>query len=74
MDAMTDSPDLSRTSARPDTRPEARPDTRLVALHAERGDPHARLSGALAALEGADWGLTLAGESARSGVFHEGAI
>ena len=41
-----------------------RPDARLVALHAERGDPHARLAGALAALEGADWGLTLAGEAA----------
>ncbi|MBB5236078.1 HRDC domain-containing protein [Deinococcus budaensis] len=41
-----------------------RPDARLVALHAERGDPHARLAGALAALEGADWGLTLAGEGA----------
>ncbi|WP_027461447.1 HRDC domain-containing protein [Deinococcus murrayi] len=42
----------------------ARPDARLVALHAERGDPHARLAGALADLEGADWGLTLAGEAA----------
>jgi hypothetical protein len=41
-----------------------RPDARLVALHAERGDPQARLAGALAALEGADWGLTLAGEAA----------
>lgn len=44
--------------------PPARPDARLVALHAERGDPHARLAGALADLEGADWGLTLAGEGA----------
>ncbi|MDL2342928.1 hypothetical protein QOL99_02065, partial [Deinococcus sp. MIMF12] len=42
----------------------ARPDARLVALHAERGDPHARLAGALADLEGAGWGLTLAGEAA----------
>ncbi|MEF2277123.1 HRDC domain-containing protein [Deinococcus sp. YIM 134068] len=50
----------SSSSSRPDTRP----DTRLVALHAERGDPHGRLAGALAALEGADWGLTLAGEAA----------
>lgn len=41
-----------------------RPDARLVALHAERGDPHARLAGALADLEGAGWGLTLAGEAA----------
>ncbi|GBF05810.1 Cys/Met metabolism PLP-dependent enzyme containing HRDC domain [Deinococcus aerius] len=53
---MTDSPDLPR--------PDPRPDARLVGLHAERGDPHARLSAALAALEGADWGLTLAGEAA----------
>ncbi|MCP2015184.1 hypothetical protein L1280_002345 [Deinococcus sp. HSC-46F16] len=44
--------------------PPARPDARLVALHAERGDPHARLAGALADLEGAGWGLTLAGEAA----------
>ncbi|MFT2722399.1 HRDC domain-containing protein [Deinococcus sp. A31D244] len=36
-----------------------RPDARLVRLHAERGDPQARLAGALAALEGADWGLLL---------------
>lgn len=41
-----------------------RPDARLVGLHAERGDPHARLSSALAALEGADWGLLLPGEAA----------
>ncbi|WP_026332565.1 HRDC domain-containing protein [Deinococcus apachensis] len=53
---MTDSPDLPR--------PDPRPDARLVGLHAERGDPHARLSAALAALEGADWGLTLGGEAA----------
>ncbi|WP_041226969.1 HRDC domain-containing protein [Deinococcus deserti] len=42
----------------------SRPDARLVLLHAERGDPHARLAGALAALEGADWGLLLSGEDA----------
>lgn len=41
-----------------------RPDARLVGLHAERGDPHARLSAALADLEDADWGLLLAGEAA----------
>lgn len=41
-----------------------RPDARLVRLHAERGDPHARLSSALAALEGAAWGLLLPGEAA----------
>ena len=41
-----------------------RPDARLVSLHAERGDPHERLSAALAALEEADWGLLLAGEAA----------
>ncbi|EYB69410.1 hypothetical protein DEIPH_ctg008orf0145 [Deinococcus phoenicis] len=57
---MTDPSDLSR----PDLRPESRPDARLVALHAGRGDPHLRLAAALAALEGADWGLTLAGEAA----------
>ncbi|WP_188969495.1 HRDC domain-containing protein [Deinococcus aerolatus] len=45
-------------------RAEIRPDARLVGLHAERGDPHARLSGALAALEGAGWGLLLPGEAA----------
>lgn len=56
MERMTDSPDLSP--------PDPRPDARLVSLHAERGDPHARLAAALAALEGADWGLTLAGEAA----------
>lgn len=39
------------------------PDTRLVALHAENGSPHARLSSALAALERADWGLMLHGEA-----------
>ncbi|WP_345454306.1 HRDC domain-containing protein [Deinococcus aluminii] len=48
-------------------RPDLRPDARLVALHAERGDPHRRLAAALAALEGADWGLTLAGEAALAG-------
>ncbi|GGM04216.1 HRDC domain-containing protein [Deinococcus aerophilus] len=42
----------------------SRPDARLVRLHAERGDPHARLAGALAALEGAEWGLLLPGEAA----------
>ncbi|KQR15671.1 HRDC domain-containing protein [Deinococcus sp. Leaf326] len=41
-----------------------RPDARLVGLHAERGDPQARLSAALADLEEADWGLLLAGEAA----------
>lgn len=39
--------------------PPLRPDARLVRLHAERGDPPARLGSALAALEGADWGLLL---------------
>ncbi|RTR26244.1 HRDC domain-containing protein [Deinococcus radiophilus] len=42
----------------------ARPDTRLISLHTERGDAHTRLEQALADLEGADWGLTLAGEQA----------
>ncbi|MBB5362425.1 HRDC domain-containing protein [Deinococcus humi] len=46
------------------SRAETRPDARLVGLHAERGDPHARLSSALAALEGAAWGLLLPGEAA----------
>ncbi|GAA0503317.1 HRDC domain-containing protein [Deinococcus depolymerans] len=41
-----------------------RPDARLVRLHAERGDPQARLAGALAALEGADWALLLRDEDA----------
>ncbi|WP_309570453.1 HRDC domain-containing protein [Deinococcus sp.] len=41
-----------------------RPDTRLVRLHAQRGDPQARLAGALADLEGAAWGLLLQGEVA----------
>ncbi|MVN85837.1 hypothetical protein GO986_03555 [Deinococcus sp. HMF7620] len=41
-----------------------RPDARLVRLHAERGDPHARLAGALADLEGAEWGLLLEGPRA----------
>ncbi|PNY80697.1 HRDC domain-containing protein [Deinococcus koreensis] len=39
--------------------PPLRPDARLVRLHAERGDPPARLATALADLEGADWGLLL---------------
>ncbi|WP_029481077.1 HRDC domain-containing protein [Deinococcus marmoris] len=51
------------TDSRP-SRAEPRPDARLVRLHAERGDPHARLAGALAALEGAGWGLLLPGEAA----------
>jgi hypothetical protein len=46
------------------SRAETRPDARLVGLHAERGNPHARLSSALAALEGAEWGLLLPGEAA----------
>ena len=33
-------------------------------LHAERGEPQQRLAAALADLEGADWGLLLAGEAA----------
>ncbi|WP_221089974.1 HRDC domain-containing protein [Deinococcus aquaedulcis] len=41
-----------------------RPDARLVRLHAERGDPHARLAGALADLEGAGWGVLLEGPRA----------
>ena len=41
-----------------------RPDARLVLLHAERGDPHQRLSSGLAGLEEADWGLLFAGEAA----------
>ncbi len=41
-----------------------RPDARLVRLHAGRGDPHARLAGALADLEGAAWGLLLRDETA----------
>lgn len=40
-----------------DSRLSLRPDARLVRLHAQRGDPQTRLSAALAALEGADWGL-----------------
>lgn len=46
------------------SRAETRPDARLVGLHAERGDPHVRLSSALAALEGTGWGLLLPGEAA----------
>lgn len=41
-----------------------RPDARLVQLHAERGDPGARLAQALAHLEDADWGMLLSGEVA----------
>ena len=59
MGGMTDSSELSR--------PDPRPDARLLTLHAERGDPHARLAAALADLEGAAWGLTLAGEVALAG-------
>ena len=40
------------------------PDARLPGLHAEAGDPHTRLAHALAALEGADWGLLVANEAA----------
>lgn len=46
-----------------DPRP-LRPDARLVRLHAERGNPQARLEAALAALEEADWGLLFSGEAA----------
>lgn len=56
---MTDSRSLA-SAPRPDTRP----DLQLVALHTVRGDPHTRLAGALAALEGADWGLLLGGDAA----------
>ncbi|ANE44641.1 HRDC domain-containing protein [Deinococcus puniceus] len=56
---MTDS--RSPTSA---PRPDTRPDLQLVSLHTVRGDPHTRLAGALAALEGADWGLLLGGDAA----------
>lgn len=56
---MTDS--RSPTSA---PRPDTRPDLQLVSLHTVRGDPHVRLAGALAALEGADWGLLLGGDAA----------
>ncbi|UQN07619.1 HRDC domain-containing protein [Deinococcus sp. QL22] len=45
-------------------RPDNRPDLPLVSLHTVRGDPHVRLAGALAALEGADWGLLLGGDAA----------
>lgn len=45
-------------------RPTLRPDARLVRLHAERGDPQARLAEALADLEGADWGLLYENERA----------
>ena len=40
------------------------PDARLPGLHAEAGDPHTRLAHALAALEGAEWGLIVANEAA----------
>ncbi|GAA4019081.1 HRDC domain-containing protein [Deinococcus rubellus] len=40
------------------------PDARLPGLHAEAGDPHTRLSLALADLEGAAWGLLLADQAA----------
>ncbi|MFC5848415.1 HRDC domain-containing protein [Deinococcus petrolearius] len=58
---MTDSLSLPQGWPQPEQR---RPDARLVGLHAERGDPQARLSAALADLEDADWGLLLAGEPA----------
>lgn len=44
--------------------PEVKPDARLIHLHADRGNPHERLGGALCHLEGARWGLLLAGEQA----------
>lgn len=47
-----------------DPRHPLRPDARLVRLHAERGDPGARLAQALADLESAAWGLLLSGEDA----------
>lgn len=40
------------------------PDARLPGLHAEAGDPHTRLSRALADLEGAGWGLLFASQLA----------
>ncbi|WP_161882197.1 HRDC domain-containing protein [Deinococcus alpinitundrae] len=40
------------------------PDARLPGLHAEVGDPHTRLSRALADLEGAAWGLLVADQMA----------
>ncbi|WP_229839052.1 HRDC domain-containing protein [Deinococcus piscis] len=54
----------SDTAAQRGSPSELRPDARLIALHSERGDAHSRLESALAALEGADWGMTLAGEAA----------
>ncbi|MFC6592215.1 HRDC domain-containing protein [Deinococcus lacus] len=54
---------MTRTSSHP-APASSTPDARLVRIHAQRGNPHARLAQALAALEGADWGLTLAGERA----------
>lgn len=53
----------SETAAHRGT-PDLRADVRLIGLHRERGDAHSRLESALAALEGAEWGLTLAGEAA----------
>ena len=50
--------------------PAERPDARLISLHAERGDAQGRLESALAALEGADWGLLLAGEAALAEQLH----
>ncbi|MDO4262990.1 MAG: hypothetical protein Q4C67_02215, partial [Deinococcus sp.] len=55
----------SDTAARRGASSELRPDARLIALHSERGQgAHSRLESALAALEGAEWGVTLAGEAA----------
>lgn len=51
----------------PAARAAQRPDTRLLSLHTERGDALSRLEGALADLEGADWGILLAGEAALAG-------
>ncbi|MFB9993454.1 HRDC domain-containing protein [Deinococcus oregonensis] len=56
---MTDSRSVASAS-----RPDNRPDLQLVSLHTVRGDPHTRLAGALADLEGADWGLLLGGDAA----------
>ena len=56
---MTDSRSVASTP-----RPDHRPDLQLVSLHTVRGDPHTRLAGALADLEGAEWGLLLGGDAA----------
>ncbi|WP_020621308.1 HRDC domain-containing protein [Deinococcus aquatilis] len=56
---MTDSRSVASTP-----RPDHRPDLQLVSLHTVRGDPHTRLAGALADLEGAQWGLLLGGDAA----------